>query len=142
MTARSEIDDLLARWSAAEQSRDGSALGSLLTEDFTAVGPLGFVLPRAAYLGRGTQGLRYEAFQLAEVQPRLYGDSAVVVLRINQKGTAQGNPIPEAARATLTFVRQGGAWRLAAIQHSFVAGTPGAPPLPGPPQAPERPRSR
>jgi hypothetical protein len=34
-------------------------------------------------------------------------------------------------RATLTLVAESGSWRLAGIHMSFIAGTPGAPPLPG-----------
>jgi hypothetical protein len=33
-------------------------------------------------------------------------------------------------RATLTLVAEGGSRRLAGIHMSFIAGTPGAPPLP------------
>jgi hypothetical protein len=34
-------------------------------------------------------------------------------------------------RAALTLVAENGTWRLAGIHMSFIAGTPGAPPLPG-----------
>jgi Domain of unknown function (DUF4440) len=129
MTTSKEINDFLARWSAAEKDQDGAALALLLTEDFAAVGPLGFVLPRPVYLERSGQGLRYDAFALEEVQPRLHDRAAVITLRINQKGTAQGRPIPEALRATLTLVHADSAWQLTAIHHSFIAGTPGAPSL-------------
>src|SRR4051794_20822191 len=101
MTDKNGIDDFLSRWSTAERKQDGAALATLLTEDFAAVGPLGFILPRPVYLGRAAQGFRYEAFDLAEVQSRLHGEAAIVLLRINQKGTAQGHPVPEASRATL-----------------------------------------
>ena len=131
MPSTNDINEFLYRWAAAEKDQDAAALGPLLTDDFTAVGPVGFLLPRATYLERPSRGLRYEAFQLDEIQTRLHGDAAIVVLRINQKGAAQGNPIPEATRSTLTLVREAGRWRLAAIQHSFVAGTAGAPPMPG-----------
>ena len=43
----------------------------------------------------------------------------------------RGNPVPEAVRATLTLVSDAGSWKLAAIHMSFIAGTPGAPPIPG-----------
>jgi ketosteroid isomerase-like protein len=135
MNGTNDVDDFLSRWSAAEKSQDAEALATLLTNDFTAVGPLGFVLPRSAYLRRAAEGFRIEAFSLAEIEPRVHGDAAIVVLRISQRGTARGNAIPEATRATLTVIREGGPWRLAAIQHSFIAGTPGAPPLPGSPGA-------
>jgi len=57
----------------------------------------------------------------------------VVVGRQNhQKGSMGSNPLPFAAvRATLVLLNQSGARRLAGVHYSFIAGTPGAPPVPG-----------
>ncbi len=42
------------------------------------------------------------------------------------------NPLPFATvRATLVLLNQSGAWRLAGVHYSFIAGAPGAPPVPG-----------
>jgi ketosteroid isomerase-like protein len=112
---------------------DTAALDTLLTDDFIGVGPLGFTLPKAAWLGRYQGGsLAYDALELDEIQTRVHGDSAVVTARQNQRGTAQGHPIPEAARVTLALAEENGRWRLAGAHLSFVAGTAGAPPLPQP----------
>ena len=51
--------------------------------------------------------------------------------RNNTRGSYQGHPIPEATRATLVLVSSACRWQLAAIHMSFVAGTAGAPPIPG-----------
>ena len=45
-------EEFLAEWAAAEQAGDTGALGTLLAEGFTAVGPLGFILPKQAWLAR------------------------------------------------------------------------------------------
>ena len=129
-----DIDHTLAAWAAAERDGDAAALDTLLTDDFTAVGPLGFILPRQAWLARHRPGggLVYDSFGLAEVQTRMLGaDVAVVTARNDQPGSYQGNPIPEAVRATLILARENGRWRLAAAHLSFIAGTAGAPPMPG-----------
>ena len=56
--------------------------------------------------------------------------------RHTSAGTYQDRPVPEAARATLVIVSEGGTRKLAVIHLSFIAGTRGAPALPGPaPQA-------
>jgi ketosteroid isomerase-like protein len=125
------IDTFLGQWSAAEQAADTGRLETLLTDDFAGVGPLGFILPRQAWLARHRSGdLLYDSFGLAEVQTRVYGQAAVVTARNNTRGSYQGHPIPEATRATLVLVGDAGNWRLAAIHMSFIAGTPGAPPIP------------
>jgi len=125
------IRSFLQRWAAAERAGDAAALGELLTDDFTGIGPLGFALPKAAWAGRHHQGLRYDAFDIDEIQVRTYGDVAVAVARDTQRGTAFGHAVPEALRTTHILVRQAGHWRLASLHMSFIAGTPGAPPAPG-----------
>jgi ketosteroid isomerase-like protein len=122
------IHPFLQRWAAAERAGDAAALGELLTEDFTGIGPVGFVLPKAAWIGRHSNGLHYDAFAVDEIQVRAYGDVAVAVARDTQHGTAFGHPVPEALRTTHVLVRQAGSWRLASVHMSFIAGTPGAPP--------------
>ena len=125
------IDSFFAEWSAAERTGDTAKLDHLLAGDFAGIGPLGFSLPKPAWLARHGQGLRYDAFAVQDLQVRTYGEVAVVTGRHLQHGTFAGNPIPEAVRATHVLVRDAGRWRLAAMHMSFVAGTPGAPPIPG-----------
>jgi ketosteroid isomerase-like protein len=124
------ISAFLSEWTTAERAGDTEKLATLLTDDFYGVGPLGFLLPRQAWMGRHGQGLVYEYFGLEEVQVRLYGDIALVAARNNALGTFQGHPLPEALRATLVIRSDPDAWRLAAIHMSFMAGTQGSPPLP------------
>ena len=126
------IGSFLDQWAAAEQAGDTGQLDTLLAGDFAGIGPLGFTLPRRAWLARHRSGdLRYDSFTLAEVQTRVYGQAAVITARNNTRGSYQGHPVPEATRATLVVVSGADDWQLAAIHLSFIAGTAGAPPLPG-----------
>jgi ketosteroid isomerase-like protein len=128
------IQTFLDEWSAAERGGDTERIDAMLTDDFTAVGPLGFMLPKQAWMARHRPGeLTYGSFGLAEVQARVHGETAVVTARNNTSGSYQGHPIPEATRATLVLVRDAGNWQLAAAHMSFLAGTQGAPPIPGGP---------
>jgi ketosteroid isomerase-like protein len=125
------IDQFLSEWTTAEQRGDTGSLEVLLTDDFLGVGPLGFVLPKSGWLGRFSGGLAYESFTLDETHARRHGEAAVVTARQTGRGTLQGRPLPvEAVRATLTLVNMKDRWRLAGVHLSFIAGTPGAPPLP------------
>lgn len=126
-----DIDEFLDRWTTAEREADTATLDTLLTDDFLGVGPLGFTLPKPAWLGRHRSGdLTYESFALDELQTRLHGDTVLVTARHTARGAFRGQPTPEAARATLALVKELGRWQLAGIHLSFIAGTPGAPPLP------------
>jgi ketosteroid isomerase-like protein len=126
-----DIDEFLGRWTTAERDADTATLDTLLTDDFLGVGPLGFTLPKPAWLARHQSGdLTYESFALDELQTRLHSDAALITARHTARGAFRGQPTPEAVRATLALVKERGGWHLAGIHLSFIAGTPGAPPLP------------
>lgn len=132
------IESFLAAWTEAERTGNIDRMEALLTDDFYAVGPLGFVLPKPAWLARHRQGdLIYESFDLEEVNTHFFGQVAVVTCRHVTHGAYQGHSIPEAVRATLVVVPDQGGWQLAVIHMSFIAGTPGAPPIPGTQRSPE-----
>jgi ketosteroid isomerase-like protein len=128
-----EITTFLTEWTQAELHGDAASLDGFLVDDFVGVGPLGFLLSKQEWLARfAPGGMKYGAFSLEEAQVRDYGDTAVVVGRQSQSGTFRGNPLPYATvRTTLVLLNRSGGWRMASASMSFVAGTPGAPPLPG-----------
>ena len=128
------VATFLTDWARAEQTGDTAALDALLTDDFTAIGPLGFILPKPAWLARHRDGdLRYTSFTVDEPAVRRLGPVAVITATNNQQASYQGHPIPSVLRVTLVLASGDGGWQLAAAHLSFVAGTPGAPPVPGPP---------
>ncbi|WP_020666023.1 nuclear transport factor 2 family protein [Amycolatopsis nigrescens] len=130
--SESEIIEFLSGWGAAEVAGDAAALGGYLAEDFTGVGPLGFTLSKEDWLSRHeTSALTYTSFDVTEPSVRLYGDTAVVIATQQVDGAYQGHPIPSQVRVTIVVVKPAGQWQLAGVHSSFIAGTPGAPPIPG-----------
>jgi ketosteroid isomerase-like protein len=126
------ISTVLADWVAAETKADVEQLTAILDDEFVAVGPLGFTLSKQDWLDRHASGaLRYESVELADVRERHFGDVVVVIARQQSPGAYQGNAVPSTLRVTLVLVRRAATWRLASAHLSFVAGTPGAPPIPG-----------
>lgn len=124
------VNDTLATWADAERLCDAATTNSLLTDDFLGIGPVGFQLPKDAWVQRLTDGqLDYQELSLDEVSIREYSDSAIAVARVNTRGSARGNPLPT-TRTTFHLVRIDDNWRIAGIQHSFIAGAPGSP-VPG-----------
>jgi len=125
------IPELLDAWAAAEVAGDPTQLAPLLHDDFTAIGPLGFTLTRDDFLARHGGGLVYEAFAVDERQVRSDGETALVTARLNATGSFLGAPVPEAVRATVALTGGAGRWRMVRVHMSFIAGTVGAPPVPG-----------
>jgi ketosteroid isomerase-like protein len=138
MSNETGIIAFLTEWSHAELQGDVAWIKSSLTDDFTGIGPLGFMLSKQDWVGRHAPGqLTYETFELDDVQVREFGGAAAVTAHQIAKGAFMGNPVPEHLRATLVLGDQSGAWKLTTIHMSFMAGTPGAPAIPGGPQGDE-----
>lgn len=102
-TDTDEITTFLSGWMRAELAGEATAIGERLSDDF----------------------------DLTETRVRRYGDTAVVVGQQTQSGGRGNDPLPfPVVRITLFLERTSGSWRLAGTHISFIAGTPGAPPLP------------
>lgn len=125
MTTTEQILELGRRWAEAEQQGDGTTLDAITTDDFTLVGPVGFVLNKQQWLDRYRTGdLVTDSLLWDEVQVRGYGDAAVAIGRQTQQGTHQGNPVDGQFRASHIAVRQDGQWLLAGIHLSTNGGPP------------------
>lgn len=133
-TQQSDITAFLSTWTEAETNGNADALERALADDFIAFGPLGFALSKKDWLERHAEGsLKYEAFGLEELELRPFDGVAVATARQTGTGTYNGHPVPSELRVTLVLTGQDGGWQLAVIHMSFIAGTPGAPPIPGRP---------
>jgi ketosteroid isomerase-like protein len=122
---RASIDELVERWAHAERGNDAAGLEPLLAADFSAVGPAGFVLDRAGWLGRYRSGdLVNDAFEWETASVRTYDGCAVVVGLQRHDTRYRGQPNPGEFRATLVAVPEDGGWRLAALHLSPIGWRP------------------
>lgn len=111
------------RWADAERRGDVQALDALLTEDFSAVGPHGFVLDKKRWLDRYASGaLVHDAFEWSDVTVRRYGPAAVAVGVQRQQSVYEGRDVDGRFRVTQTLVEEGGTWKLAAVHLSPTGG--------------------
>jgi hypothetical protein len=118
--------DILKAWNKAELNADREAIAQALTDDFTAIGPLGFTLSKQDWLNRHGP-LRYEALDLTDITTKTYGDVTVAIATQTQQATFNGNPVPATNRLSIVLTGK----KIANIHFSFIAGTEGAPKLPG-----------
>jgi ketosteroid isomerase-like protein len=120
-----EIAQLADAWSAAERQADIPFLEKTLTADFVGIGPLGFLLTKREWLARHQTGeLKYSAHTLDDTNARVYDGAAIVIGRLAQEATYQGNPVNAQLRTTLIFVHQDGQWCLAGLQFSTIGQPP------------------
>jgi hypothetical protein len=110
----------------AELRGDVAFLERVLAPNFAGIGPRGFVLNKAAWLGRHRSGdLKYERLERSDVGVRTYTDSAILLCTEESQTTYKGQPVSIGAlRATYTFVRFRGSWHLAGAQYSPIQGAP------------------
>jgi ketosteroid isomerase-like protein len=119
------LHELDRRWTEAEIGGDATILDSLATDDFTLVGPAGFVLSKQQWLDRYRNGdLHTRALQFEAAATRVYGDTAVTVGRQVQQAEYRDHPVNGEFRVTRVAVREGSAWRLAGLHLSPIAGSP------------------
>jgi ketosteroid isomerase-like protein len=115
------VDTLINDWTDAERASDAERMGALLADDFVGIGPVGFVLDKAAWIGRYAD-LRYQAFAIDEVATHRHGDTAVVVAHQHADGHAGEHRMFPDLRVSMTIVGD----RIAGMQYSFI-GMPGGP---------------
>jgi len=127
-TEQHPVHELGQRWAAAEQAADADALDALATDDFTLVGPLGFVLDKQQWLDRYHNGdLVTSSLVWNDVHVRDYGTAAIAVGVHTQQAAYRGQPSDGRFRATHVAVQAGDRWLLAGIHLSPIAPPPGRP---------------
>lgn len=106
------VHDLVERYAAAEAAHDAATLAAMATDDITLVGPVGFVLDRAAWLRRFEDGLTYAELSIGDVAVREHGDHAVAVGVQTQSASYRGHTMAGRFRLTLVASRDDEDWRL------------------------------
>lgn len=120
------IRELGRRWADAEQRGDVATLDAITADNFTLVGPAGFVLNKQQWLDRYRTGaLVTRSLNWDEIEVRDYAEAAVAIGCLTQQATYQDHPADGRFRATHIAVRDGGdRWLLAGLHLSPIGGPP------------------
>jgi len=123
--AASPEDELVAVWDAwavALAGNNAAQIGSFMSEDWIITSSNG-TSTRAAFLGWVESGaVSHEAFgRVGEPLVRVYGDTAVMVVRVVNNGHYQGQPFSLDEWTTDVFLRQDGRWLCVASHLTAVA---------------------
>lgn len=121
MTARValELVDLSREVARAVQEHDVDTLERLLAAEFTLQGAAG-QLGREAFLEAASGPYEIEDFSYEEIDPEVYGDTAVLVSRYTQAARLEGRDLSHRMNVTDIWTRRDGRWQLVR-RHATIA---------------------
>jgi len=116
-----EIREAEKKWAAAVVARDAATLEKVLTPSLIYAHSTGVIETKQQYLDRLKSGAqRYEGVDHEKIQVVPYGDSAVAHCIMRMRGTSDRRPFNDHIMMMHLWVKQGGAWRLAAHQTTKI----------------------
>ncbi len=120
--AEQAVRQLHSELAQAQLTNDAVALDRIWADDHSFTNPLGVVQTKAERLSEIKSGDRkLESFTIAEVQVRVYGNTAVVTSHATLKGQRQGHDISGQFRGIDVYVNQRGRWQVVAAQATRIA---------------------
>jgi len=103
-----ELSHDLAR---AVSEHDVDALGHLLASEFTLQGAAG-QLDRDAFLAAAGGPYEIDEFAYEEIDPEIYGNTAVLVSRYSQVARLDGRDLSHRMNVTDVWTRREGRWQI------------------------------
>ena len=114
---------LIADWNQAVVANDPDAIAAFAEPDWVFVGENG-IFPGEQFLEAVATGQVSHDFMTSEVHDvRVYGDVAIVIARVRNRGEFEGNPFTLDEWSTDVFVRRGDRWRCSVTHLTPVAAT-------------------
>ena len=95
----------------AVQERDPARLETLLAREFTLLGAAG-ELDREGLIAAAAGSYVIEEFAYEEIDPEVYGDTAVVVSRYRQTARLDGADVSARLHMTDVWIRRDGRWQI------------------------------
>jgi len=115
--ADDEIRQAERAWAAAVTAGDRGALERLLGDRLIYAHSTGIVDSRADYLTKLRSGAQtYKGIEHQQMTVQVYGDAALVHATVRMTGASNGEPFDNRLMMMHLWVRERGAWKLAAHQ--------------------------
>jgi ketosteroid isomerase-like protein len=115
-----ELVDLSRELVRAVQDHDPARLDAMLAQEFTLLGAAG-QLDRAGLLEAAAGRYVIDDFVYEEIDPEVYGDTALVLSRYEQTARLDGRDVSARMHVTDVWVRRGGRWQIVR-RHATVTG--------------------
>lgn len=120
-SAEEEIRSLENERNVAILNGDAAALDRMTADDYTFITLRGELRTKSEIVkGFRSGSFKYESRQISDLNIRVYGNTAVVTGRSNQKGVENGKDYSGDYRFTRMYVRQNGRWLTVALQATAI----------------------
>jgi Domain of unknown function (DUF4440) len=117
-----ELIKLEQDWSNADLKNDWAVLDRILAEDYILTDSNGNAWTKAECLSLGKSGEDViTSLASDDFNVRIYGDAAVVILRLTIKETFKGEDVSGQYRTTDTWIKLAGRWQCVATHSSRIA---------------------
>lgn len=102
-------------WAAAVLKGDFATLDKLLADELIYTHSSAVVEDKKVYFGRLKSGtLKYNLLDQEPITAKVYGDTVILHYKVHMKGVSDGSAFETRAVVTHVWVKQGGAWKMAA----------------------------
>lgn len=116
------VREVLRQMIDADLKDDAAELDRTLAPDYVIIRDNGVVRSRAETLeGIKSHATKFDAFELSDLQVRLYGDTAVVTFHADIKGSRAGKEMSGQFREVRVFVNRDGAWKAVLAQRTRIS---------------------
>jgi ketosteroid isomerase-like protein len=116
-----EIKSLEHERNVAILNGDAAALDRMTADDYSFITLRGELRTKSEIVkGFKSGSFKYESRQISDLNIRVYGNTAVVTGRSNQKGMEEGKDYSGDYRFTRVYVRQNGRWLTVALQATVI----------------------
>jgi ketosteroid isomerase-like protein len=120
--AQDEIKKLEEERNGAIVHGDAAALDRLSSADYTVISEWGQVLTKAQMLdGFKSGAIKFESREESDLNIRVYGNSALVIGRVVEKGTQNGKSMSPQVRFSRVYVKEKGKWVAVSTQNTPIA---------------------
>jgi len=119
--AKDEILQLERERNQAILHGDAATLERMTADDYTFITLRGELRTKAEIVqGFKSGSFHYDSREISELNVRLYGATAVVTGRSNQRGKENGKDYSGDYRFTRVYSKQGGRWQTVALQTTLI----------------------
>jgi ketosteroid isomerase-like protein len=119
--AKDEVLQIERERNSAIINGDAAALERMTSDDYTFITLRGELRTKAEIIqGFKSGSFHYDSREISDLNVRIYGSTAVVTGRSNQKGRENGRDYSGDYRFTRVYSKQGGQWRSVALQTTLI----------------------